>query len=75
MNDTALRRQEVGRIMEAGVRRFEQIPAAVKAELYGQHIAISTNTGRFVTTEDDEIVKLFAESLAPGDHIWMTRVC
>src|SRR6202051_1279574 len=69
-----LTRQERARFIERGADIYNALRPKIEGTHKGKYIAISCNTGRFTTTEDDAKLKTFAEALDPNDFLWMTRV-
>jgi hypothetical protein len=69
-----LTRQERARFIERGADIYEKLRPKIEGSHRGMYIAISVNTERFTTTDDDAKLKAFAEKLDPNDFLWMTRV-
>lgn len=69
-----LTRQERARFIERGADIYRALRPKIEQTHYGKYIAISVNTERFTTTDDDAKLKAFAEALDPNDFLWMTRV-
>ena len=69
-----LTRQERTRFVELGIQQYESLRAELQRTHPGEYVAISVNTGRYETTDDDAKLKEFADKLASDDFLWMTRV-
>jgi hypothetical protein len=69
-----LTRQERARFIERGADLYKELRPKIEGTHHGRFIAISVNTGRFTTADDDAAFKVFADKLEPDDFLWMTRV-
>ena len=74
MTSQFLTQQERAQFIELGKERYATLRVELERAHMGDYVAIGVKSGRHIATNDDTELKIFRDSLGPGDFFWVSRV-